>query len=133
MPELPDKLLDRYYHLHNDNRDVAGDADLYAELLHCIPREVRNHTTRYLSFVCFMNGISSAGAATPVPPSSSSSSPAPTARAPLTLLNQGTETAEVYRTLLASYLGVPSVDRELVTELSCLKRLSVALARRGLS
>ena len=46
-------------------------------------------------------------------------------------MNQGPETAQVYRTLLASYVGVPSCDAELVTELTGLKRLSVALARRG--
>ena len=62
--------------------------------------EVRKRKSRSLSSLCFMNGISSAGAAE-LPPSSSSSPDFPT-RAPLTLLKQGPETAKVYRTLLST-------------------------------
>lgn len=78
----------------------------------------------------FLRGISSFGAATATE-SAGRSSPLQV-RVPLSLLNQGPETAQVYPDLLAAYVGVPSSDEELATELSGLKRLSVALARRGL-
>ena len=110
MEEFADTLADRCLYVLNCEGEVDADegGPLYPELVLHILQEVRNRSLRYLSFRCFMSGISSAGAAAPPPSSSSSSSPVPTAQAPLlTLLNQGPETAEAYRTLLARYVGVP--------------------------
>ena len=97
-------------------------------------REVRDRTSRYLSFLCFLRGISSVGGAVEpeaATPSSPSSEALPVARSPLTLLNQGPETAHVYRDLIAAYAGIPMGDGALAAELTALKRLTVALARRG--
>ena len=53
--ELADTLADQYLSLLDDEGGVQEYAfdRLYPKLLHHIPREVRNRTSRYLSFVCF--------------------------------------------------------------------------------
>jgi len=60
-------------------------------------------------------------AATSAQQSSLSEAPPPVL-APLTLLSQGPETAQLYRELFAAYLVIPSSDEEeLATELSVLE------------
>ena len=89
------------------------DKMFYPELKVYLCREVRDRASRYLSFSFFL-------------------SLQPSLHSPLGLLNQGPDTAQAYRSLLANYAGVPSDDKQLGEELIGLKRLSVALARRGL-
>ena len=111
------------------------DYEMDEELRLLIPCEVRQRTSRYLSFLYFLRWIGSAGAVAVTATESGLSPPPeepPWVRAPLTLLNQGSDMVQVYQALLAAYLGFPSVDEELATELSGLKRLTVAVARRGL-
>ena len=86
--------------------------NLYPELKVYLCREVRDRASRYLSFSFFL-------------------SLQPSLHSPLGLLNQGPDTAQAYRSLLANYAGVPVDDEQLTVELSGLKRLCVALARRG--
>lgn len=93
--------------------DCGLDDNFYPELKLHIRREVRDRSSRYLSFTYFV-------------------SLQPLGRSPLGLLNQGPDTSQGYRSLLASYAGVPSDLEQLASERSGLKRLSVALARRGL-
>ena len=129
--QFVDTLLDRCLCL----LDHEGDDDdhLYEELCLFIPREVRDRTSRYLSFLGFVRGILPAGASTATATATeSSTSEAPPVRAPVTLLNQDPDMAQLYQALLAALVEIPSGDGELATELSCLKRLTVALARRGL-
>lgn len=86
---------------------------LYQELMLHIRREVRDRSSRYLSFSYFLSLL-------------------PVTHSPLCLLNQGPDTSQAYRNLFARYAGVPSDVEQLASELSALKRLSVALARWGL-
>lgn len=90
-------------------------------------REVRERSSRYLSFSFFLRAIDSSGASDAPPPSSLP----PPAPSPLGLLNQGPDTAQAFRSLIASFAGVPSDEEQLASELPSLKQICVGLARRG--
>ena len=90
---------------------------MYLKLRRRIPHGVRWRSTRYMPFVCLLQAIESAQGGE---------------NAPVGLLNQGPDTAQAYQSLLAGYAGLPLCDKEHTLELLGLKRLSVALARRGL-
>lgn len=147
--DFSDTVVDRCLCLPDDEDEVEayddGDDEgsddghdfqtkrLYHELRLHIPREVRDRTSRYLLFLCYLRGITSTGTVAATESSAyASPSEALPVRAPLTILKQVPDMVQVYRAHPAAYVEIPSGDWELATELSGLKRQSVAQARRGL-